>query len=146
MKQMRWPCYTLQLTNGRTDMTQWTAKMVAERFEEAILTLRRLPPVKVPGYFNMWPAVIHTEIEILQQEKRPLKLGPPAPDAIDRLDETLQWVLWVEVEERKLIWLRAGRVPWRPICLRLGVDRTTAWRQHTNALNKIAKNLNKTTL
>ena len=127
-------------------MTQWTKEKVAERFEEAILTLRRLPSVKVPGYFSVWPEVIRSEMEILQQDKLPFKLGAPLPDAIDRLDQVLQWVLWIEVDERKLVWLRARGVPWKPICLRLGVNRTTAWRRHSEALSKIAQKLNNITL
>ena len=40
------------------DETHWTPKLVEARFEEAADTLRRLPSVKVQGYFNTWPPVI----------------------------------------------------------------------------------------
>ena len=46
------------------------------------------------------------------------------------------------VEERKLVWLRAARVPWKAITFEFGCDRTTAWRRWTLALTKIASRLN----
>ncbi len=39
----------------------WTIETVAARFEEAASTGRRLPPVRVTGYFNTWPAVVRRE-------------------------------------------------------------------------------------
>ena len=33
----------------------WTAEGVADHFEEAFRTLRKLPPVKAQGYFTAWP-------------------------------------------------------------------------------------------
>ena len=39
----------------------WTADDVADHFEEAFRTLRKLPPVRVQGYFNAWPQLVRTE-------------------------------------------------------------------------------------
>lgn len=122
---------------------EWTSEDIAERFEEAIRTLKRLPPVKVQGYFNLWPAIKYTERELWDMEKQPMRLGPPAANAIDRLEQTLRWIVWLEEEERKLVWMRAARMPWKPICHRFGVDRKTAWRHWTKALGKISDRLNK---
>ena len=83
--------------------TEWTAKDVENHFREAILTLKKLPPVLQRGYFNSWPDVIYSPNEIIFQEKRPMRLQA-APGAITRLDQTFEWVHWLEVEERKLIW------------------------------------------
>ena len=66
----------------------------------------------------------------------------PSASAITRLEQTFDWVLWIEEAERKLIWARAARVPWKQICWELGCDRTTAWRKHKLALTKIASRLN----
>ena len=35
----------------------WTIETVADRFIEAARTAHRLPPVRVQGYFNCWPAI-----------------------------------------------------------------------------------------
>ena len=37
---------------------EWTADCVADHFEEAFSTLRKLPPVKAQGYFNTWPDIV----------------------------------------------------------------------------------------
>ena len=66
----------------------------------------------------------------------------PSVVAITRLEQTFDWVLWIEEAERKLVWSRAARVPWKQISGELGCDRTTAWRRWQLALTKIAARLN----
>ena len=41
---------------------------VEDRIQSAARTLRRLPDVKVQGYFSTWPAIIREPMEILQME------------------------------------------------------------------------------
>ncbi len=120
---------------------KWTLKAVEEHFEEAFLTLKRLPPVKQRGYFSAWPDIVHTPNEILFQEKR-FKGLVATPEAITRLEQTFEWISWLEVDERKLIWKRAARLHWKAICWKLGCDRTTAWRRWVLACTKIATTLN----
>jgi hypothetical protein len=119
----------------------WTADDVADHFEEAFRTLRKLPPVKTKGYFNAWPDIARTSREIAVMEPQPMRVWPSAA-SITRLEQTFDWVLWIDEAERKLIWSRAARVPWKQISGELGVDRTTAWRKHKLALTKIASRLN----
>ena len=119
----------------------WTADDVADQFEEAVRTLRKLPPVKVRGFFNTWPTVIRTAREIAFMEPEPMRIRPSLA-AITRLEQTSNWVLWIEEAERKLVWARAARVPWKQISGELGCDRTTAWRRWQIALTKIAARLN----
>jgi len=121
--------------------TRWTAEAVAEHFEEAMRTLRKLPPVKVPGYFTTWPQIVRTRQEIAAMEPVPMRVWPSAA-AITRLEQTTDWILWVDEDERRLVWSRAARVPWKLICVELGCDRTTAWRRWQLALTKIASRLN----
>lgn len=120
---------------------EWTGDTVADHFEEAVRTLRKLPPVRVTGYFNAWPEVLRSAKEIAAMEPEPMRVRPGL-DAITRLEQTFDWMLWISVEERKLIWLRAARVPWKEITFEFGCDRTTAWRRWTLALTKIASRLN----
>lgn len=123
-------------------MQNWTVTDIADRFEEAAQTLKRMPPVKVQGYSNAWPEIVRTVMEQLQADQLPMRLGPPLPDAISRMEETIQWVFWLEEDERRLVWLRAERVYWKQICWRLGCGRTKAWQMWTVALLKIATRLN----
>ena len=120
---------------------EWTGETVADHFEEAVRTLRKLPPVRVTGYFNAWPEVLRSAKEIAAMEPEPMRILP-STRAITRLEQTFDWMLWITVEERKLIWLRAARVPWKAITFEFGCDRTTAWRRWTLALAKIAARLN----
>ncbi len=122
---------------------KWTVTDVTDRFEEAAYTLRRMPPVRVQGYVSTWPDIVRTAMEQLQQDRLPMRLGPPQADAISRMEETIQWIFWLEDEdERRLIWLRAERVVWKRICWRIGCGRTKAWQMWTIALLRIVTRLN----
>jgi Domain of unknown function (DUF6362) len=70
------------------------------------------------------------------------RTAAPSPEAIDRMDEVLGWLSWLEPEERQLVWLRAEGLPWKRITHRLGIGRTTAWQRWTIALLKITTRLN----
>ncbi len=123
-------------------MAEWTIEDVAARFEEAASTGRRLPPVRVQGYFNTWPVIVRKEWETFAADEHVYRPFPPAPDAIDRMLETMKWVQWLEVEQRHLVWMRAKRYGWRDITIRFACDRTTAWRRWQRALEIVAENLN----
>ena len=120
----------------------WTIEGVAARFEEAASTGRRLPPVRVQGYFNTWPVIVRKEWETFVADEHVYRPFPPAPDAIDRMLETMKWVRWLEVEQRHLVWMRAKRYGWRDITIRFACDRTTAWRRWQRALEIVAEKLN----
>lgn len=124
----------------------WTGKEVADRFEEAIYTMRRLPPVRMQGYRTVWPSVVYTEAEIMQQAKLPMRLGPPSAAAIDRLEEVFTWVSWLSVDVRKLVWMRAANMPWRVIGSKIGYSHTTAQREWLAAMVLLSKRLNASTM
>ena len=60
------------------------------------------------------------------QQPEPMRLPPPSPAAISRMEETLGWLRWLEVEDAKLVWARADRTPWKAICWQFGIARATA--------------------
>jgi hypothetical protein len=113
-------------TTGRS----WTPVLVAERLVEAADVLARLPEERVRGFYGLWPKLIGVP-------GRPTRPAAAAPEAIDRMDEALGWLLWLDPEERRLVWLRAEGLPWKWITRRLGIGRTTAWQRWTTALLKI---------
>lgn len=119
----------------------WTADDVADHFAEAFRTLRKLPAVKARGHFSGWPQVLRSPREIAAMEPEPMRVWPSAA-AITRIEQTFDWVLWIEEAERRLVWSRAARVPWKQIAGEMGCDRTTAWRRWQLALTKIAARLN----
>lgn len=124
---------------------RWTATDVADRFEEAVYVLRRMDVgrTKPMGYFSTMPEVVRTTAEILQAEPDEFQLGSPTAEAISRMEETIEWIFWLDDEdERRVVWLRAANVPWEPICRRLGFGRTKGWQIWTYALIKIMTRLN----
>ncbi|MGH9893120.1 MAG: DUF6362 family protein [bacterium] len=123
-------------------MVEWTVDAVAERFAEAAETARRLPPVRVQGYFNLWPAFVRREWEALAAEEYDYRPWPPTPQAIDRMLKTMRWVQWLEVERRHLVWIRAKQYEWGPIGKRFGCDRNTARRWWQQALQIVVDKLN----
>ncbi len=122
-----------QLTPGESE--------VEERLRSAARTLRRLPNVKVQGYFSTWPTIIREPLEILQIEPEPLRITPSMADITEMEEVLFVWLKWLEPEERRLVWLRAERVRWKLICGRFGVGRTKAWEMYRRALASIAAKL-----
>ncbi len=112
---------------------------VEEQMRSAVRTLRRMPPVKVQGYYSAWPDIVRDDREIMAMAKEPLRVRPSAHD-IQELEEVLfEWMSWLTVEERRLLWARANRIPWKMVCGELGVGRTKAWEIYKFTLGKIAK-------
>ncbi|WP_374422819.1 DUF6362 family protein, partial [Paracoccus sp. (in: a-proteobacteria)] len=72
----------------------WTADGVADHFEEAFRTLRKLPPVRAQGYFGAWPQVLRTKREIAAMEPEPMRVVPSAK-AISALERTFDWMTWI---------------------------------------------------
>ena len=120
----------------------WTPNRVEARLEEAATTLRRLPSVKMQGYFSAWPPIVHDFWEAFGRHGAQARPDPPSPAAIDRMDESMLWLRWLEPDETRLVWLRAEGVRWKLICSQFGVGRTTAWHRWSVALAKIAGRLN----
>jgi hypothetical protein len=113
----------------------WTPKLIAERLAEAADVLARLPAERARGFYGLWP-------RLLGEPCRCLRPAAPSPEAIDRTDQALVWLMWLDPEERQLVWLRAEGLPWKRITHRLAIGRTTAWQRWTIALLKIATRLN----
>lgn len=123
--------------------TPWTLAEIANTLEEAARTLHRLPAVKVPGHYNLWPPIVRTAFEQLQSDTVPVRLGPPMPEAITRMEMALQWLWWINDDlERKIVWMRAEKVRWKVICWKLGIGKTKCRDIWTSGMLKIQFNLN----
>ena len=121
----------------------WTPELVETRLIEAAEVMRRLPAVRVQGYFSTWPAIVPEFADLVGQEPAGRRRFPPPADAITRMDETLAWLHWLEPDDAKLVWMRAERKPWKAVCWRFGLARSTANRRYAYALNLIAWRLRK---
>lgn len=125
-------------------MTSWTAEQVAQRFEECVMVLRRLPIATRLGHASYWPEIVLKPSEIARHESRAVRLSI-LPEQISRMEETLLWITWVNHGHRNLIWLRAHRTPWRVIARETGFPKTSVQRYWQGALQKIARQLNQDT-
>ena len=121
---------------------RWTASLVEERMVEAADTLKRLPEERVRGYFSTWPTVIRDYWEAFGREDVRLRRGPPSPAAIDRMDEAMTWLAWLDPAEARIVWLRASGERWKAVCWRVGLARAAAHRHWLFALSVIAWKLN----
>jgi hypothetical protein len=119
-----------------------TSDMVEASLIEAAAVMRRLPPVRVPGYFNTWPSALVEFADRGGQQPEPMRLPPPSPAAISRMEEALGWLRWLEAEDVKLVRARADRTPWKAICWQFGIGRATANRRWQYGLCLIAWRLN----
>jgi hypothetical protein len=122
-------------------MTEWTPSLVEARLTEAAIVLKRLPRVKVQGYFSTWPAIVHEFGDLVGQEPRPMRILS-SPAAISRMEETLTWTVGFDPVDGKIIWLRASGERWKAICCKVGLQRTAAHEHWLYALCVIAFRLN----
>ena len=122
---------------------KWTPKLVAARLEEAANTMKRLPSIKIQGYSSSWPPFIQEFWEAYGWSTIKVRLGPPLPDAITRMDESLEWLCLLEASESKLVWARATGIRWKSIALRLNVTRQTLRQRWMASLTLITNRLNR---
>lgn len=121
--------------------TLWCSEDVAARFHDAVVTGRRLPPVRVQGYFNLWPPMVRQSWERYPDEGRKFHF-PPDPADVELMLETMAWMQWLEVESRHLVWMRADNYDWNEIGRRFGCCRSTAWRRWKVAIGIVVDQLN----
>ena len=121
---------------------RWTAPLVEERLAEAAGVLKRLPEEKVQGYFSAWPDVVHNIHESFGWHDPVLRRPWPSPGSIDRMDETMQWLQWLEPDVARICWFRAAGERWKIICTRVGWQRTAVHQRYLFGHCVIAWKLN----
>lgn len=120
----------------------WTANKVSDRFKEAHRVAHQLPPANARGYVNCWPAIIRQSWELLSADERHQSAMAPSPRSIERMQEVMRWVQWLDVDDRLLLWEFARGTPRCDIATSFGISRSTAWRRWKSALQLIALHLN----
>jgi hypothetical protein len=123
-------------------MPEWTRDIVEERIIEAAAVLRRLPPLRVAGYFGTWPEIQRSAKELAAAAPTPMRLPPPSSAAISRMEEAITWNRFLERDDAHLMWARADGARWKELCYRFGISRPTAHRRWEYALSAIVWRLN----
>ena len=122
-------------------MTDWTTAHVQDRLELAADVFAQMPAVKPQGYFNAWPEYFHSFADQVGQEPQ-MRRPRPSPRQITEAEEAMLWLRWLEKDDARLLWLRANRTPWKPICWELGISRATANRRWQYGIAVIVWRLN----
>ena len=121
-----------------------TFAMVKARLREAAATLKRMRLERwdYPSQRTAWwPDVVRLSSDSYPDEKTKTRDAVPDPAAIDRMEEVLRWLLWMEDGERKLVWLRAERITWRQLETRDGRSRETLRKVYDKGLAVIVARL-----
>ena len=121
---------------------QWTPRLVEAFLEEAATTSRVLPEVRASGFFNTWPGIKRSIVEITAMTPESTRNNSATPAAMSRMDEVMLWLRWLDRDDQHLVWDRASGKPWKLIAHDRSIDRTTAWRRWTIAIATIAARLN----
>lgn len=151
--------------SGRTPSAPaetWTPEIVQGRIREALGTLHRLPmnlnardfpelPRLAslernyrPEYDAVFAALVHEVAEhghVLAPRVRP---SPPSPQSIDRMDEALCWLLWLNATQRRVVWSKAfaRHGDTMRLARRYRCNRTTINRWHQQSIRLIVRRLN----
>jgi hypothetical protein len=121
---------------------QWTPRLVEERLVEAADVLKQLPEPRVQGYFSLWPKILYDFSDLVGQEPGRTRRPPPSPQAISRMEETLDWTKGLDPVDSKIVWLRASGKRWKSICWEVGLTRAAAHQHWLYALCVITWRLN----
>ena len=92
----------------------WTHEWLVERLADAGDTLRRLPKPKGQerSLHAAWPEMLR-EWLAYGDETTQVKRARPHPQAITRLDEILEMLMWLTPRQRAVLWARhAERMTW----------------------------------
>ena len=117
-------------------MTKLTIEDIKIRIESAVYVMHLLPPVKAQGYRSTMPDIIYTPQEIMLMDRKPIK-PKPTNEQITQMDEVLVWLEVLEPWERKLVWKRGARIPWKVLSHEFGLHRSNLCRHYERALVKI---------
>ena len=115
---------------------------VEDRITEAADVLGRLPNTAIQGYVNTWPPMVREYWESYGVAEVKLRRPPPSAAAITRMDQSLEWLRWLDPIDAQIVWHRANNDRWKAICGKVGLSRATVHRHWMYALCVIAWRLN----
>ena len=115
-----------------------TPTEVEDRIAEAADVLSRLPDTRIQGYVNTWPPMVREYWESFGMSDVVLRRPPPSAAAIDRMDQALGWLRWLDPVDARIVWHRANGERWKAVCGKVGMPRATVHRHWMYALCVIA--------
>ncbi len=129
-------------TARTTDRPHWTVATIEARIVEAVDTLKRVPAPDIQRAVTRWPEFVRAANEAYGYTPMRVRRSPAAPDAITRLDETLEWLRWLPPAAQRIAWSRASGLSWRRIAAFVGKAPNTCRAWYLAALHYLAGRLN----
>ena len=123
-------------------MAEITIEQIKQDLETAAYVDRLLPPVKAPKYRCCMPEIIYTPQELMFMDRRLLKVKPTQEQISLWERVVLEWLPILSINDRRLVWKRANRIPWKLLCREFGLERTEMWRRYHGVLIKISFYIN----
>lgn len=117
---------------------------VKAQLREAAATLKRMRLEKgdYPSQRTAWwPDIVREATDAYGYNNTSTTLGAPAPAAIDRMEEALRWILWLEDSSQRIVWARAEKITWRQLEAHDGRCRDTLRKLHDRGLAVIVERL-----
>lgn len=115
------------------------ASEIADRFEEMVDVLSRMPPAIKRQKFTSWIDYVVDPNTAYGYYNMKLSRPKPTPKQIDRMDQALLWINMLETkEEQRLIWARAHKFPLRKIAGLMGISKDTVKYRWMAALIKLS--------
>lgn len=114
-----------------------TLDTIKKDLRTAAYVERLMPPVRPPRYRCCMPEIVYTPQEIAFMDRRPVPPRPTQWQVMVWEKVILQWMPLLDVDERKLVWKRASRIPWKFLCREFGLSRNRLMGKHDKALIKI---------
>ena len=122
------------------DEVRFRLEEAAETLKAQTLSIRDMPSSRVTA----WPDVVHDAIVAYGYAPVRMRPAAPTPAKISRADEAVQWLFWLSDRERKIVWARACRIPWRRLAAMDGRSHTTLRKIFAGGLDVVLRNLNAT--
>ncbi|MCM1323412.1 MAG: DUF6362 family protein [Acetobacter sp.] len=118
-------------------MTDEIIEKIKDDLETAAYVDRLLPAVRAPKYRCCMPDIVYTEQEMIFMDRKPLKIRPNQEQIALWECVVLDWLPLLTPDERKLLWKRANRIPWKLLCREFGISRQRLAILYDKALIKI---------
>lgn len=92
-----------------------TIDKIKKRLRDAAEVIRRIPKPNGPnGYANCWPDVVRNAVEAYGYEDSRANSPPPTNKEIDAAWEAVEWLNYLDIKGKKMLWAWANSTPiWR---------------------------------
>lgn len=98
--------------------------------------MKRLPSVKVQGYKQFWPQIIHSEEERMCWKAEEY-FQAPSKSEIELMERILEYYRPLNPFETKLVWQRAEGKPWKCLSADLSYSRAYLSAKYDAAISKM---------